>query len=100
MTQYDNSYIKCAQSKSTLVLPCGNSVWLLSVLFGSDACDGPQTVVLPEGEVVEQDPLRQPQLGGPGSVSRQGVYLGHVFIGQDQVVPRAVCLLGHLDIDR
>ena len=85
-------------NKSTLVVPCGESASVLSVLFRSDACDGPQAVVLPEGEVVEQDPLRQAQLGGSGSVARQGVDLGHMLIGQDQVVPRAVRLLGHLDV--
>lgn len=36
---------------------------------------------------MEQHPLRQAQLGALGSVARQGMDLGHMLMGQDEVVP-------------
>lgn len=48
---------------------------------------GAEAVVLREGMLVEQHPLRQAQLRALGSVARQRMDLCHVFMGQNEVVP-------------
>jgi len=57
---------------------------------------GAEAVVLGEGVLVEQHPLRKAQFGGPRSVPRQRVELCHVLMGEDQVVPRSIHILRHL----
>lgn len=59
-------------------------------------CDGAEAVVLREGVLVEQQPLRQSLARAPGSVSGQRVHLGHVFVGQDEVVARSIHITRHL----
>lgn len=55
-----------------------------------------EAVVLREWVLMEQHPLRQAQLGALGSVARQGMDLGHMLMGQDEVVPWSIHIPRHL----
>ena len=57
---------------------------------------GAEAVVLREGVLVEQHPLRQAQLGALGSIGRQRMDLCHMLMGQDEVVPRSIHISRHL----
>lgn len=57
------------------------------LLLGCYVCYSSEAVVLGEGVLVEQHPLRQAQLGALGAVARVRVELGHMFMGKNEIVP-------------
>ena len=53
-------------------------------------------VVVGDGEVVVEHPGGRVRGGQAAQVGGEGVEVGHVAVGEQQVVPRAVNVVGHL----
>lgn len=57
---------------------------------------GAEAVVLREGVLVEQHPLRKTQFWALGSVARERMDLCHMLMCQNEVVPGSIHIPGHL----
>lgn len=67
-----------------------------NLLLWRYVCDGAEAVILCEGVLVEQQPLRQTQLGPFYAVARQRMNLCYMFMGQNEVVPWSIHISCHL----